>query len=132
MRVFSTLFLGLFAVSELCAAEKIESTELPESKVWQHFREETEQGKVSKLPDFSRAGYRRGEIGIPDVGGPIFNVQAYGAVADDQFGIGCSCIAVRFTSSSAPTSLRETLCTFSETAVSRSFTKSKTTFALSA
>ena len=84
MRVFSTLFLGLFAVSELCAAEKIESTELPESKVWQHFREETEQGKVSKLPDFSRAGYRRGEIGIPDVGGPIFNVQAYGAVADDQ------------------------------------------------
>ena len=66
------------------AAEKIKSPLLPESKVWQDFRDEAVQGKVSKLPDFSRAGYRRGEIGIPDVRGPIFNVLEYGAVPDDQ------------------------------------------------
>jgi hypothetical protein len=46
-----------------------------ESKVWQDFRAETQQGKASKLPKFSRAAYQRGEICIPYVESPIFNVS---------------------------------------------------------
>ena len=84
MRAFSPLSFCLFAASELLAAEKIQSTVSPESKVWRDFRDETQQGKASKLPDFSRAGYQRGEICIPRVEGPIFNVQEYGAIPDDH------------------------------------------------
>lgn len=84
MSIFFPRLLCLFTAAELFAGEKFHSTSLPESKVWQEFREDAVRGEASKLPDFSRAGYRRGETGIPDVRGPIFNVLDYGAVADDQ------------------------------------------------
>lgn len=43
------------------------------------------------MPDFSRAGYQRGEVPVPDVKGPVFSVTDYGATgnddSDDQSGI---------------------------------------------
>ena len=39
-------------------------------------------GGGPQLPDFSYAGYARGERPIPDEAGPIFNVVNYGAVPD--------------------------------------------------
>lgn len=36
------------------------------------------------LPDFSYAGYQHGEKAIPDIQGPVFKVEDFGAVADDE------------------------------------------------
>ena len=49
-----------------------------ESQLWRDFV----NGNREKLPDFSYAGYNRGEIKIPDVNWQIYNVVDYGADPD--------------------------------------------------
>ena len=55
----------------------------PESPFWKEFRDAPDRAPSSILPDFSYAGYRHGEESIPDVKGPVFNVQDFGALPDD-------------------------------------------------
>lgn len=56
---------------------------LPESKVWQRFEAERKAGKTTWLPDFSYAGFKRGEA-APQVSGKVFKVSDFGALPDDQ------------------------------------------------
>jgi hypothetical protein len=53
------------------------------STLWNQFVEARAGGLEPTLPDFSYAGYHHGEVPIPTVDWPVFNVTAYGAVADD-------------------------------------------------
>ncbi|MFD2256765.1 DUF4955 domain-containing protein [Luteolibacter algae] len=50
------------------------------SKIFQDFLRDK---STSELPDYSWAGYKFGEEGIPEPRGRIFNVNDYGAVPDD-------------------------------------------------
>jgi hypothetical protein len=68
------LFLLLAAVHPLGAVD---------SALWQDFVDAVADDRTSTLPDFSHAGYGFSETPIPDLAGPIYNVTAYGAVADD-------------------------------------------------
>lgn len=54
-----------------------------ESALWSEFKANAPAGKETLLPDFSYAGYAHGSSPIPDKGGPVFNVEKYGAVPDD-------------------------------------------------
>ena len=63
--ILSNLVLLLFPVE----------TRSVESQLWRDFV----NGDRTKLPDFSYAGYMRGETRIPDVDWPIYNVVDYGA-----------------------------------------------------
>jgi hypothetical protein len=47
------------------------------------FTEFKNQASNNILPDFSYAGYHHGEIRIPQVNFPVFDVTNYGAIADD-------------------------------------------------
>ncbi|KHJ38717.1 development-specific protein S [Pedobacter glucosidilyticus] len=47
------------------------------------FTEFKNNASTNILPDFSYAGYHHGEIRIPRVSFPIFDVTTYGAIADD-------------------------------------------------
>lgn len=69
---------GLLLISTVALAEG------KHSALWQDFVEAKTQGRTPVLPDFSYAGYRYGETGIPDVVCSIFNIADYGAVADDE------------------------------------------------
>ena len=51
--------------------------------VWDDFVAARSANERSPIPDFSYAGYHRGEARPPHVAGPIFNVTDFGAVADD-------------------------------------------------
>ena len=51
--------------------------------VWQDYYRARTAGGTPILPDFSYAGYRRGDHPIPEVQGPIFDVTQFGAVAGD-------------------------------------------------
>lgn len=53
------------------------------SVLWKEFVENKEEGRESRIADFSYAGYRFGEEGVPDVNYPIFKVTDYGAIPDD-------------------------------------------------
>jgi len=53
------------------------------SALYQDFVDAGTEDRTSTLPDFSFAGYGFSEAPIPDVTGPIYDVTAYGAVADD-------------------------------------------------
>lgn len=55
-----------------------------ETPLWRQFVEAKETGTEPILPDFSYAGYHRGERAIPHIEGPVFDVTRYGAVADDE------------------------------------------------
>ncbi len=54
----------------------------PVSKLWQQYEAEKKAGKTTWLPDFSYAGYQRGES-EPETTGKIFNVTDFGAFPDD-------------------------------------------------
>src|SRR5687767_4194947 len=49
------------------------------SNLWKDFVKAKQSGAEPILPDFSYAGYRRSEVPIPNVKGPVFNVTKYGA-----------------------------------------------------
>jgi hypothetical protein len=53
------------------------------SSLWTNFVQAKLNGTEPILPDFSYAGYHRSEIPIPDVGGPVFDVTAHGALPGD-------------------------------------------------
>lgn len=55
-----------------------------DSELWTQFVAARKTGQEPVLPDFSYAGYHRGERPIPDIDGPIFDVTDYGAVPDDN------------------------------------------------
>ena len=57
----------------------------PVSSVWLDFKAARETDDLTTAPvlDFSFAGYDHGETGIPTATGQIFDVTAYGAVAND-------------------------------------------------
>ena len=69
------VFVGLLS-SNLAAAPA-------ESALWRQFAADPGRSPEAGLPDFSRAGYQRGERAIPRIEGPVFDVRDYGAVPDD-------------------------------------------------
>jgi len=56
----------------------------PSPRVYAEFLRDQAAGTSSLLPDYSWAGYRFGAAAIPDVQGRVFNVDDYGAKADDE------------------------------------------------
>ena len=52
--------------------------------LWEDYLAARTTGEEATLLDFSYAGYEYGERGIPDVGYPVFLVDDYGAVANDD------------------------------------------------
>lgn len=54
-----------------------------ESVLWQKFVAAQKTGEPTLLLDFSYAGYRHAETGVPMVTHKVFNVVDFGAVADD-------------------------------------------------
>ncbi|MFC1763391.1 DUF4955 domain-containing protein [Planctomycetota bacterium] len=54
------------------------------SGLWSQFAEAKNNGNEPILPDYSYAGYQRGETSIPRAQWDIFDVTAYGAVPDDR------------------------------------------------
>jgi hypothetical protein len=50
---------------------------------WENFVEQSRQGKATDIPDYSWAGYERGEKAIPVAAGKRFDVTDYGAKPDD-------------------------------------------------
>ncbi|WKX76433.1 DUF4955 domain-containing protein [Zobellia laminariae] len=71
-----TLFL-LFTCSLAinCAAQ--------ESNVWLNYKNAAQNNTEPILPNFSYAGYRFSETGIPEADHKVFNVQDFGAIPDD-------------------------------------------------
>lgn len=55
-----------------------------ESPLWRQFAADPRHAVEGALPDFSRAGYQRGERPVPRIQGPVFNVCDYGAVPGDS------------------------------------------------
>ena len=49
------------------------------SALWNNFVQAKQNGTEPTLPDFSFAGYKRSEVAIPNITGPVFNVTSYGA-----------------------------------------------------
>ena len=81
MRIENRYFwIGLALTCFVVAPGMVGADETP---VWKQFVEAKKSGKEPVLPDFSYAGYHRGEWAIPDIGGPFFKVTDYGAVPDD-------------------------------------------------
>jgi hypothetical protein len=56
----------------------------PLSTTWQAYVDAGVSGEEAVLADFSYAGYRRSEVPLPDVAGPVFEVTAFGARPDDN------------------------------------------------
>ena len=71
IRKFSFLVMLLNLTLLLFTVE----TQSAESQLWRDFV----NGNRAKLPDFSYAGYNRGETRIPDVNWQVYNVVDYGA-----------------------------------------------------
>ena len=65
---------------------RLSTAAVPETKtvspLWQEYEAEKKAGKSTSLPDFSYAGYHRGEKGI-SYSGKTFNVKDFGAIPDD-------------------------------------------------
>lgn len=57
-----------------------------ESLIWQKYIGAIDRPEIPKLFDYSYAGYKRGEVGIPDEfdGLTVFNVLDYGAIPNDS------------------------------------------------
>lgn len=54
-----------------------------ESRTWQQFKSAVASDTEPILPRFSYAGYRQGEVPVPEATGTIFHVSTYGAQPDD-------------------------------------------------
>ncbi|QZT38145.1 DUF4955 domain-containing protein [Halosquirtibacter xylanolyticus] len=55
-----------------------------ESKTWNTFLQQKSDKQVTDLPDFSYAGYHRGEKAIPDADYKVFDVTKFGAKPNDK------------------------------------------------
>lgn len=55
-----------------------------ESQLWKVFDDSTIVNRENVLPDFSYAGYKRGETDLPRVDHKIFDVRSYGAIPNDS------------------------------------------------
>lgn len=53
------------------------------SPAWQNYVKQKQQGVITDLPDYSWAGYQRGEQAIPQAAGKVFDVTQYGAIPND-------------------------------------------------
>lgn len=62
-----------------------EESRARESMIWKNYTGETDDPKIPKLFDYSYAGYKRGEHGIPETfeDHAVFNVMDYGAIPND-------------------------------------------------
>lgn len=76
--------LSMLSVIGLCISyASAGNGEKTDCKIWNEYVKAKKNGEKTLLLDFSFAGYRHGETGIPDVEYKIFNVCDYGAVPDD-------------------------------------------------
>jgi hypothetical protein len=55
-----------------------------ESQIWNQFKQQRIESQESCLPDFSYAGYQRGESSFPDVEHEVFDVTDFGAIPNDS------------------------------------------------
>ncbi|MDC1105600.1 DUF4955 domain-containing protein [Prolixibacteraceae bacterium] len=60
------------------------NTKAQECKTWDKFLHQKKNHQETDLPDFSYAGYHRGERGIPDADYKVFDVTKYGAKPNDK------------------------------------------------
>ena len=74
-----TLSIGILMASSVFG----EGLERNDCKIWNEFVNAQKTGAESLLLDFSFAGYKHGEVGVPEVKHKIFNVCDFGAVAND-------------------------------------------------
>ena len=74
-----TLSIGILMASSVFG----EGLERNDCKIWNEFVNAQKTGAESLLLDFSFAGYKHGEVGIPEVKHKIFNVCDFGAIAND-------------------------------------------------
>lgn len=59
------------------------SAKAAESRLWKQYLSAKKNGKETILPNYSYAGYKLGESGIPKAEGKIFDVTKFGAVPND-------------------------------------------------
>ena len=72
-----TLSIGILMASSVFG----EGLERNDCKIWNEFVNAQKTGAESLLLDFSFAGYKHGEVGVPEVKHKIFNVCDFGAIA---------------------------------------------------
>ena len=94
-RLFLLLALAIFLISPLCAtAQQIKSPvsdilnypniATTESQLFKKWKGEDAAGNVPDIYDFSSAGYKQGEEGIPEaISTTVINVTDYGATPND-------------------------------------------------
>ena len=81
--LYRYLVCGL-AVLSLASMNRGSADDSPETAAtWKQFVAAGESGDEPVLPDFSYAGYRFGEVPIPDVEAQRFDVTDHGAIPDD-------------------------------------------------
>jgi len=74
--MFKKLFLGLISLTFVaCNAQEV--------SVWENFKQAKKSGTEAILPDFSFAGYKHSEEAIPTVNHKVFDITAFGAIAND-------------------------------------------------
>jgi hypothetical protein len=73
----SLFFVVLFLFVPIAEAQPVVSI------TWQQYLKQKNQGVVTDVPDYSWAGYERGEKAIPVAHGKRFDVTDYGAKPDD-------------------------------------------------
>ena len=66
------LFILLLLLLAFCTVQA------QESAVWEDYIKAHKKGKEAILPNFSYAGYKYSEVGIPDVDYKVFDVTKYG------------------------------------------------------
>ncbi len=74
--MFKTIILGIISLSFFTCNSQTKS-------VWEDFKHAKEQGTEAILPDFSFAGYKHSEVGIPSVPYKIFDITTFGAIPND-------------------------------------------------
>ncbi|TRX49039.1 DUF4955 domain-containing protein [Fulvivirga sp. M361] len=79
------LFANVMLVTFFCFSFSVDSAFSQDALIWQKYTGVISNPNIPLLPDYSYAGYMRGEVGIPDVNHQVFDVTdpAYGAIPDD-------------------------------------------------
>jgi hypothetical protein len=87
--VMRHVVMGLLSLSAAFAGNQISpnrsigsTTSGIEATAWRQFLADSAKGKHSGIPDFSYSGYKHGEVAVPEIAGPMFNVTDYGARPD--------------------------------------------------
>jgi len=81
-KIWSLLFFIFLVTGIMIGAE--EKRKKNTSKIWKDYVKSKKEGTASLVPDFSYAGYYRGERGIPEIKGKVYDVTKFGAVPDDN------------------------------------------------